>query len=109
MTHSRLAAANSFSLLTSSVNFVSVDSIAHPFLSSSATSFLKRHRLRCCRRRIPQNRHHRRPRRSLPRSSLRLPSHLPSAFPCCSPTFPAETRASRLHLGQTDFQSHERK
>src|SRR5260370_13479060 len=32
MTHSRLAGANSFSLLTSSLNFVSVESISHPLL-----------------------------------------------------------------------------
>src|SRR5216684_3729525 len=32
MTHSRFAAANSFSLLTSSVSFVSVESISHPLL-----------------------------------------------------------------------------
>src|SRR5207244_12996340 len=79
MTHSRLAAANSFSLLTSSVSLVSVESIAHPFLSSSATSFLKRLRLRCCRRRILQIRHHRL-RRTLLHPSFRLPSHLPSPF-----------------------------
>src|SRR2546425_10654208 len=96
MTHSRFAAANSFSLLTSSVSFVSVESIAHPFLSSSATSFLKLLRLRCCRRRILQIRHHRL-RRSLLHASFRLPSHFPNAFQRCPQAYPVETRASHFH------------
>src|SRR6267143_146478 len=94
MTHSRFAPANSFSLLTSSVSFVSVESISNPFLSSLVTSFLKRLRLRCCRRQIPQIRRHRRLRRSLPRPNL--PSRLPNASPRCPRAFPAETRASRF-------------
>src|SRR6266571_5374263 len=104
ITHSRFAAANSFSRLTSSVSFVSVECISNPFLSSSATSFLKRLLLRCCRRQIRQTRRHLRR-----RQSRRLPNHLPSAFRYCLPAFQAETRASllrpiRLRLGQRGFQ-----
>src|SRR6266851_5389040 len=95
ITHSRFAAANSFSRLTSSVSFVSVECISNPFLSSSATSFLKRLLLRC-RRQIRQTRRHLRHRQSLLHPSRLLPNHLPSAFRYCLPAFPAETRASRL-------------
>src|SRR5712664_3933976 len=77
MTHSRFAPANSFSLLTSSVSFVSVESISHPFLSSRATSFLKRLRLRCCRRQIPQIHRHRRLRRNLLPPTSRAASRTP--------------------------------
>src|SRR5258708_12804422 len=96
MTHSRFAAANSFSLLTSSLNFVSVESISHPFLSSSATSLLKRLRLRFRLRQIHQIRclPHRCLRRSLPRPSL--PSRLPTAFqrsPQAPPPGPKATRS----------------
>src|SRR6266702_3897341 len=107
ITHSRFAAANSFSRFTSSVSFVSVECISNPFLSSSATSFLKRLLLRCCRRQIRQTRRHLRHCQSLLHPSRRLPNHLPNAFRYCLPAFPAETRASRLRpirLGQTDFQ-----
>src|ERR1700731_4718330 len=94
MTHSRFAPANSFSRLTSSVSLVSVESISHPFLSSRATSLLKRLRLRCCRRQIPQIRHHhclrlRRTRR--PPTCYQPPCPLPRRFQRCSPTSPAET------------------
>src|SRR6267378_5966576 len=100
ITHSRFAAANSFSLLTNSANFVSVDNISHPFLSSNATSFLKRPRPRCCRRQILQTRRHHFLRRTLHR-----PSHLPNSGHCYLPAFPAETKATRprpirVHRGQ---------
>src|SRR5260370_2402877 len=106
---SRFAAANSFSRFTSSVSFVSVECISNPFLSSSATSFLKRLLLRCCRRQILQTRRHLRHRQSLRRPSRRLPNHLPSAFRYCLPAFPAETTANRLRpirllLRQIGFQ-----
>src|SRR5437660_6413899 len=97
MTDSRFTAANSFSLLTSSVSFVSLECISPPFpFIQSPTSFLKRLRLRCCRRQIRQIRRRRRLRRSLPHSSLRVPSPFPSAFQRCPQASPAETRASRL-------------
>src|SRR5882724_2756807 len=99
MTHSRFAAANSFSLLTNSASFVSVDNISHPFLSN-ATSFLKRPRPRCCRRQILQTRHH----HHLLRTHRR-PTHLPSSYHCYLPAFPAETKAThprpiRVHRGR---------
>src|SRR5437867_666592 len=73
MTDSRFTAANSFSLLTSSVSFVSLECISPPFpFIQSPTSFLKRLRLRCCRRQIRQIHRRRRLRRSLPHSSRRL-------------------------------------
>src|SRR5437016_4757388 len=99
MTDSRFTAANSFSLLTSSVSFVSLECISPPFpFIQSPTSFLKRLRLRCCRRQIRQihRRRRLRLRRSLPHSSLRVPSPFPSAFQRCPQSSPAETRASRL-------------
>src|SRR5260370_8799418 len=96
ITHSRFAAANSFSRLTSSVSFVSVECISNPFLSSSATSFLKRLLLRSCRRQILQTRRHLRHRQSLRRPSRRLPNHLPSTLPSCFPPFPAETSPTTL-------------
>src|SRR5882762_2548763 len=66
------------------------------FLSFRATSLLKRLRLRCCRRQIPQIRHHHRLRlrRSLRRPSF--PSRLPNAFRRCPRAFPVETRAGRF-------------
>src|ERR1700682_2478206 len=67
---------------------------SYPFLSPRATSLLKRLRLRCCRRQIPQIRRHHRLRRSLPRPSL--PSRLPNAFQRCPRASPVETRASRF-------------
>src|SRR5437879_13219035 len=99
MTDSRFTAANSFSLLTSSVSFVSLECISPPFPTiQSTTSFLKRLRLPCCRRQIRQihrrRRLHLRP--SLPHSSLRVPSPFPSAFQRSPQASPAHPRASRL-------------
>src|ERR1700686_3598462 len=91
MTHSRFPAANSFSRLTSSVSFVSVESISNPFLSSRATSLLKRLRLRCCRRQIPQIRH---PPPCAPRKTPQTPPHPPPPPPRTPPA-PASRAASR--------------
>src|SRR5207247_2190736 len=90
ITHSRFAAANSFSLRTNSASFVSVDCISNPFLSNEATSFPKLPRLRCCRRQIPQTRRLLRHRRSRLRPSLPHPSPGRS----CLPAFPSDTRDS---------------
>src|SRR5438445_3815301 len=100
ITHSKFAAANSFSLRTNSASFVSVDCISNPFLSNGATSFPKLLRLRCCRRQTPQTRLLLRHRRSRLRPSLPHPSPGRS----CLPAVPAETRDTpsrplRVHPG----------